>query len=298
MTISTLSLYQSAINGFQNTETALNKLDTQVSTGNVAQNFSDLGNNLSLSLNVRSLIGANNSYTAGNTLATNWAQTSDTALSQIENIATQLQSAITTERSSSGPTNPLAQTATGLLSTLQNLLNTQFNGQYVFAGAKTDTQPVNNLSSATNIVNGQPTDNYYSGDNSIRSIQAGAGINIQYGITANNPAIQNLVGALNLAIQGDNGNDATLASADTMVNTAATQLTTLRDVNDDNIKQLQNVNSNYSTQLTYLQQVEGNIDDTDITSASVQVANDQATLEASFELFSRISSLSLTQFLK
>jgi len=297
--IPTFSVYQNAISGFNTLQTALSKVQTQVSTGNIAQNFSDLDGSLSQSLSAETLVASSNSYTTGNNFVITNVQAYASVLQQLQSIDTQLQSALATQRSAAGPTNPLTQTATSLLQTVQGLLNTQSSsGQYIFSGSRTQTPPVYGITTTTNLVNNIPTANYYQGDNATLSLEASAGVTVQYGIKANDPTFQNLIGALNMAIEGaNNGSDTTLASAVNLANQAGNQLSSMVAANGDTLTQLQNANDNNASDVTYLQQVLGNLDDTNIPAASVQVSEDQTTLQASYQIFADESKDSLVNFL-
>jgi len=297
--IPTFSIYQTSIENFQRVQGDLSKLQTQVSTGNKAQNFADLGSNISQALSLSTLVTSNNNFSQNNTLVVNQLNTYDSVLQQIQTINSQLQSAITTERSADVATNPLAQTATQMLSTVKNLLNTSFNGQYIFAGAKTDTPPVGDLTTS-NLINNQPTDNYYQGDNTTLTTQAGTDINTSYGIKANNPAFTNLIGALNMAINAGNSaspnTDPDLSTALDLTNTVTSGLSNLQAQNGDTMSQLQQININYTNDATYIQNAQG-FENTDLAGASVQVTEDQTTLQAAYEVFAKISSLNLASFL-
>ncbi len=298
--IPTFTIYQNAVNGFNTLQTALSKVQTQVATGSVAQNFSDLGGSLSQSLSSETLVASSNSYTTGNNFVITNVQSYASVLQQLQSVDTQLQSALATQRSASGPSNPLTQTATNLLQTVQGLLNTQSSsGQYIFSGSRTQTAPVSGLTATTNLVNNVPTDNYYHGDDATLTVQASAGITVQYGIKADNAAFQNLIGSLNMAIQGANSkSDSTIASAVDLANQAESQINSLMAANGDTLSQLQTANDNHASDLAYLKNVLSNNLDTNIPAASVQVSQDTTDLTAAFQIFAKLSGLSLLNFLK
>jgi len=299
--IPTFAIYQTSIDNFQRVQGDLSKVQTQVSTGNKVQNFADLGSNVGQALSLSALVTSNNNFTQNNTQVISQLNIYDSALQQIQTINTQLQSAITTERSADGAANPLAQTATQMLSTVKNLLNTEFNGQFIFSGGKTNTPPIGDLT-VSNLVNNQPTANYYNGDNMTLTTQAGTDINTPYGIKANNAAFSNLIGALNMAINSGNSNnpntDPDLATAMDLTNSVSSALGNLRAMNGDTMSQLQQVNTNYANDQIYIQNVQGDLMNTDIAQASVQVTEDQTTLQAAYQIFAKISSLNLSDFIK
>ncbi|WP_029009299.1 flagellin [Azospirillum halopraeferens] len=90
--------------------------------------------------------------------------------------------------------------AAALLEEFAALLNTQLEGRYLFAGAVTDRAPVS--------VNGtvyppppspsSPDTGYYSGDGTIALFRASDDLILEYGVTADNPAIEKALRAINL----------------------------------------------------------------------------------------------------
>ena len=182
-------------------------------------------------------------------------------------------------------------------------LNVKFDGRYLFAGSKTNTQPVvniqtSNIDDATTNPISLNTD-YYTGDNNIASTKSSDSEVVEYGILASNPAFRDLIAAAHLAIQGHAaGDDATLAKATDLVNTSIAELASTRAIG---LIAVDNLKKSNATHQSFQLLVQGNLDEisqTDIVQATSKMSELQAIVQAGYLAFSRLSSLRLTDFLR
>jgi flagellar hook-associated protein 3 FlgL len=111
------------------------------------------------------------------------------------------------------------------MSTLLTQVNQQVGGNYLFAGGNTSVAPVDlshypTLSTGTD-ANGNPTlaydpttpdTGYYTGDNSIQSVQVNLQQTLSYGVLASNPAIEEAIRSVQQVIEAaqvsSNGSEA------------------------------------------------------------------------------------------
>ena len=96
---------------------------------------------------------------------------------------------------------PLQQFATTFQTEIEALLNTQIEGRYVFAGSMTDTVPADLSDVAYTPQAGLPgtftaDTGYYQGDNLTLSIRADDNFELDYGITADNTAFEEMLRSL------------------------------------------------------------------------------------------------------
>ena len=134
--------------------------------------------------------------------------------------------------------------------TVTSQLNKRDAFGYVFGGSKVDTPPVgSNVLAVTNIVNGDPSANYYQGDSLTQSVQATDDMAVTWGIAADHPVFQNFYAAYHLAMQADANNDQGLAMQATQyLQQAVDGAAKLKVVNAAQSLQLTSVNNLHSEQ--------------------------------------------------
>src|SRR5262249_24935720 len=97
-----------------------------------------------------------------------------------------------------------------MLTEMGSLLNTQYDNQYVFGGARTSSEPVDLSSFATGTGSTTTVDtSYYKGDDEIASVKVADDQTVSYGITADNPAFEQVMRVLKFV-----ANSSTLSSTD------------------------------------------------------------------------------------
>ncbi len=87
-----------------------------------------------------------------------------------------------------------------MLEQMASLLNTQYNGGYLFGGSATKTAPVD-ISSATYAAASSPSTadtNYYQGDSQLGAVRVSDNQTVSYGVTADNTAFEQIMRAMNL----------------------------------------------------------------------------------------------------
>lgn len=302
--ISTFAQHQRAVDDIGKLQTDLAKLSDQISSGRAAATFTELGGNISRSLDLESSINSISRFVDGNKIVLSRLKTMDLAVSKIEQVAADLAGNLVLERSSGNALN-LREFARAALSQVQDSLNSNQAGRFLFAGGKTATPPVSGLTINSNIIDGDATANYYAGDDLVVSVKASSELEINYGIKANDVAFRNLIGALNLAIEAeDNANSSGISNSSDlddaldMVNDAIDELARVRNQVNSDILTLDGVNTQHERVKTQLNTSLTDIIATDVVGASIEVSLNEAILTATMQSFVRISGLTLSDFLR
>src|SRR5579883_154782 len=196
---------QNAINQFQiqNVQTQIADLQSQVSSGQVSQTFDGIASQAQQLVSLQTEQSKLNQYVSNINLADQRIQTSQNAVSSMLSLATSFQTTLVQALNpSNAPNMALNSSAQQDLNQLASLLNTQFDGDYVFAGSATSTAPVN-LSAPGFTPPGPtypstPNTAYYQGDSKSPTVQADDSLSVTYGVTADNPAFEELTRALHL----------------------------------------------------------------------------------------------------
>lgn len=188
---------------------------------------------------------------------------------------------------------PVVALAKSQLSKIQSVLNTSFNGQKLFAGSKTDIQDVvGDIVNISNVIVGVTTANYYNGDQTILAENISSTQKLAYGITASDPAFQNLIAAHHYLIAGNN------SAATTVLQQAKTGIADLLTQLGANNKSIDNQIDIDSDAVISLSTAISEIEDVDVTMLIPEITALELQLRASFMLTNRLSDLSLVNYLK
>lgn len=300
MTVNNVSTYaslQSLLQNMGQAQNALNNDQIAISSGHVSQTFDGLTGSVEQLTSFNAQIARLTNYQQDNSVVLSEQQTSNNALGQIQQVATSLVSLI------AGQTGGLQNTTPAFQQQLQNLessltaqLNSTFGGNYIFSGTATNTAPVKNPIPAP-VTIGVPDDSYYQGSQQDSTLRIGDNQTVPNSIRADNTAFQQIYAGIAQAAQ-TGASTADLQSAENLVNQGLQGVIALQSTVNSNIVNLQQVDTQNQTLQTYYTGLTQTLTQSDVVSLSTQVAQDQSVLEASFEAFSRISSLSLANFLK
>lgn len=298
--ISNLALQQTTVKQMLNLQSGLAKIQGQISSGQNASTFTDLATagDLQQVTSLETQLQQVNNYVTNNGIVTNQVNAATTAVGNLISVATNVRNLITTRLSPAGTVTPVDSEAQSFLSTIQDALNTNYAGTYIFAGGQTNTPPVGDINSISNIVNGVATSNYYKGDDTQLKVNNSDNTALTYNVTADSPGFQQLIGAINLAVTAQANNDNSgFTNALNMVNNAITNITAVQTTLSDTGSALSQISSSQQNVQEYLNQYISADVATDIPSATVQATLDETSLEATYQVFAKISQLSLTQYL-
>jgi flagellar hook-associated protein 3 FlgL len=322
MGISNLSTISMLTVIMHNNQTQLTDLGEQLSSGQASQTLSGYGRQGQQVLDLNNSISAANAYVSTANTVSTYLNGYDVSLRQLVNDATQLSQALNNLSSStSGSTGAatFAALVNGLSVDVSATLNTQVGNRYIFSGTRYGTPPVLDIGSlpplgapapfapvAAPLLPGYDTDAAANplGEASAwaqPTVTIAAGETISYGITSNDPAIQQLVFALQNAAAATTATGATqsqyVSLAQGAVQQALTGLQTLQAQNGENISQVDTAQTAQKQSVASLTGILDGIRGVDTTQLSAQIASLQTQMEASYKVTSSLLSLSLANVL-
>jgi len=308
MAISTLAQVQQVVQNLTQMQTQANTLGQQISTGLKSQSFADLPQQASQIIN----LGAAQSQQQGyidtiNTVNTR-LQSMTLATSTITSLVQQFSSQLQTN--AFNPTGATIQSqAQGLLSEIGNYLNTQDGEGYVFSGSASTTAPfvasgLPNPGDLTTNVSGAPPAGYYAGNDAVSQAQVDTNLNLSYGVTADNPAFEQVIRVLNYfanagPLDQNNATDvANVNQAQQMLTGAATSLQQLTATIGMQQSQLNDVQQAHQSSLSLAQGSISDIEKADPATVITQLNALQTQLESSYQAISILQNLSLANYIK
>jgi flagellar hook-associated protein 3 FlgL len=308
MSISNIGQTQQIIQNLTQLQTQGNTLDEEISTGLKSQTFAGIAPQASQLVDLTAAQSQQQSNINSINTVNTQLQTMSLATSTIATLVQQFSGQLATNAyNTSGAT--IQSQAQALLSEVGSYLNTEGADGYVFSGSDTSTPPFNasglpSPGDLTTPVNGAPPAGYYQGNDTVAQAQVNTNLTLQYGVTADNSSIEQVVRVLNfLANSGPldptNATDsANVSQAQQMLTSATTGLQQLTATIGTQQAQLNTVQQEEQSSLTLVQTSMGNIENADSATVITQLDALQTQMEASYQTVNVLQSLSLANYLK
>jgi flagellar hook-associated protein 3 FlgL len=280
-------------------------LENQIASGQKSQTYAGISAQAGQVINL----------TATQTLQQGYMNTIDTvntrlktmslAMQNIASIASSFQNTLANSAFSPNGAS-VQQTAQQLLVELGSYMNTQDGSRYVFSGNQTGTPSFSAASLPTpgDLTTNVATD-YYGGDNGVAAATVDNNVNLQYGVTANNTAFEQIVRVLNFfandstPLSQSNATDvANVNTAQQMMSNAAQgvqQLVASSGEERNNLTQLKTAHQNALSLAT--SSLNG-IEQVDTATAITQLNTLQTQLQASYQTINILQSLSLANYMR
>lgn len=306
----------------------LQRLQIQVATGEKARNYKEIADDASRLLLTENNFKEIKQYMRNIDEVRFEADTLDTAMKNITDLATEFRALLVNATSADNYTQyDVSGIANDLLTRLTTMLNTRADGKYIFAGTMTDTRPVVQPTPLTPPSNNggaggtfipfdkttldpvlNPTEwaeyfGYYQGNDKVQQIRTDEAQVIEWGITANHDGINDLVYAMRLAATFE---DPLVAGEersrlDTALNIVNDAIGKIVDRHSQLGLQLKEMDRNYdehANDIIALEDIIVDIEATNITEAVSQISGLENTIQASYLTISRLQNVSLLNFLR
>tara|TARA_R110001583_G_scaffold32882_1_gene111552 strand:- start:58290 stop:59180 length:891 start_codon:yes stop_codon:yes gene_type:complete len=296
-------MQQSLISQMRNVQTQLNTASEQSTTGIKSTNYAGVADQAYVLTSLSAEISQATSYAD---LAESIQSRVDVyydSLSTMTDVLTDMLSDLSAAQSSGTKTviglNDSAQSA---LDTMATLLNTQYEGRYLYAGSATDTVPVTVDSTTYGAITvPSSTDtSYYAGNDDVSSARVADGMTVDYGMTADMDMFENALRALNIVANAstDPIDSDALSEATSLINSAldgiGEQQTRMSSVH----AQLESVIDMHTDFQLTAESMVSDLSEVDIAEAMVRLDTLSVQLEASYSAVAKVSDLSLFDYLR
>jgi flagellar hook-associated protein 3 FlgL len=320
--ISDLSLHQLTLAQTLNTQSRMAELQIQVSSGQKAQRYSGIANEAHRLVSLQDAHARAAQYLQTNGIVDSRLTTMETNISQMFESATQFRTLLVNALNNNNAGEMSISTeAANFKSQFANLLNVQLDGRYLFAGSRTDTSPVDlngwsvppNLTPPLTLPLPQYKSEYYKGDAIQQTAEIDTDQVIDYGIAADEDAFDYVLRAMHYVENASAPPDRdTLETALALVNVAlgtgtpdaargappiARDLADLRSLIGTSRRAIEQANVRHNEFTLQLEQNIGDIQSVDVAQTLTELSTQQTQLQASYMTLSRLSQLSLLEFL-
>ncbi|NLS27271.1 hypothetical protein S2M10_22650 [Sphingomonas sp. S2M10] len=298
--VATIPLQRTMASAISGAQEKLAITQKQLSTGKKATDFASLGTEAVRNLSAHSLLEqqkaqSNVAKRVGTTMSLyqghiEGIQTATTSLRQ------QILSAIGTGQSAG-----LQQAMDSSFNQMRSSLNAAEGGTPLFGGSQINRAPfsVATLADAASV----PADQAFHDDNVLASARVADGLDVTYGVNASSMAtgIYEAYRAMaQIGQVGETLTDAQKTALEGVISKLDSGLKQLGTVNADNGRkqnQVEDLTTRGEERSLLLQQVIEDNEDADLGQVAIDLSQQKTVLEASYSVFSQLSSLSLVKYL-
>ncbi|EJW11910.1 Flagellar hook-associated protein FlgL [Rhodovulum sp. PH10] len=302
--VATFALNDRMISAALQAQAETASLQLQQASGKISEDFGGLGGTSRRVLDLQTSIRQSQSYSAAATGALGRIEVMYSAASQMTDLLTSLRADLTAASTATdeASVSTLASSASQGLAELAALLNTNYEGRYLFAGAATDTAPVD-LDAAdwpTPTTPSTASTAYYRGDDQIAAVKVGSEQTVQYGVTADAAPFEQALRAFSLVagLSGSSVDPDTLTEALDLALSALDGITAIQTKLSFDAATMERA---VDTQTEFQDQASGlasDLTDVDLAAVTAELSVRQAQLEASYSALATIQKLSLLDYLR
>ena len=289
---------QSVLAEINQAETAMDTTEEQLSSGLTINEPSDNPSGASLAIQLNAQLSQLTGYTNNITDGTAWTEAASSALTTVQDEVQRVQELVVSAGNGTNSQSDLdadADEVNQLISSIKSAANSQYDGQYIFSGSATSTEPYQTATGDT-----------FQGNTSAitRAIAPGTSVQVNANLSSvlGNGSAAGDGGILDtletIASDLQSGNTSALNSTDlTNLTTNLGQLSQVQTAIGATQDQLQLASTQISNLQTSVTSELSNDEDTNMASAMTTYSNQQAAFEAALQAGASIVQTSLMNFL-
>ena len=300
MRIATFALSDQMVAGALRTQAMMANLQVQESSGLKSENIGGYGSDTRHIINLQVSVTRAQSYIDAATLADSKVQVMYSAVGSMTDIITQLRTQLSAATTSgSAETTSAINSARQMLTQMGSLLSTQYDGQYVFGGARTSTVPVDLSAFASGTGSTTTADtSYYRGDNEVASVRVSDDETVSYGVTADNSAFEQVMRALKFVANSSSLSSSDITKALDLAGDALSATTTVQAKLSSAAAQIESASAHQSDYQSFAETLAGDLTGVDVAAVTAQLSTYQTQLTASYSAIAKIQGLNLASYLR
>lgn len=298
--VATIPLQQTLSDAIQRSQEKLAITQQRLTTGKKSANFSDLGTETVRNLSAHTLLARQDAQSTVSKRVATTMSLYQAHLEGTEDAVMDMRKSIL-EAVGTGKAAGLQEAIQTAFDQFRTSLNADEGGVPLFGGAQTDGRPFtpNSLSD----VAATPADQAFKDDGVLASARVSDGVDMNYGINASSMGKDLYEAFRTLAQAGDFGETPSadqIAALKTAMDQIDKGLGSIRAVNAENGRkqsQLETLTDRGEKRSLLLNGVIQENEDADLGQVAVDLSQQQLMLQASYSVFSKLSSLSLVDFI-
>ncbi len=305
--VATATQAQYLLSQVTNASSAMNKSQAQVASGKASTDYAGIGDKTAALEAARSAGARTDAYQAATNLALNQTNMQDTQLTSLSDLANQWRQDVT-QALGNGDASTLTTQAQSVLDQMNTILNSKdANGNYLYGGDKSSTQPLNASTLAD--LTALPSASAAFANGTVKNaVRVSDGQTVQVGVLASDAGQQLLqslkdVADFNAGSSGPLGTTLTsaqssfLSGAIQSATGAAQAVNTVAASNGAVYSQLQDASSTQQSMSTLYKGFVSDIQDVDMSTAVANLNQNQVALQAALEVTAQLNQISLLNYL-
>jgi flagellar hook-associated protein 3 FlgL len=288
---------------------ALDKTQTQIASSKNANTYAGFGDQAQVLTATISAGQRNSAYQTATTLAQTQVNLQDDQLSTLSDIAQKLRTTVNDALGNNDATSLMAQVQ-GLFDQAAAILNAKdANGDYIYAGGRSDTQPLT-ATSLSDLMALPDVANAFANGDFKKSVAVADGVSVTYGLTASDVGTQLMQAFKDIAAfdAGATGNFAAgsgltgaqssfLTGAVTSATQVASGINATTAANGFISKRLTDAGDQQTSMDTLLSGFADKIQGTDMAKAATDLSMNQTQLQAALAVTASLHQISLLNYL-
>jgi flagellar hook-associated protein 3 FlgL len=306
--VSTFGTHELSIYNAMNTQSRLQEGLISSTTGMKSQDYAGLSVDARRLLSMESTVSRINAYERNISSVERRLQAMETNVSQMHDIASEAKTLLVNALNAEDSEElQIDDRASDMLEQVAGLLNLKFEERYLFAGSRTNVEPID-LSGFDPTDAGYDPNNptpanagYYTGDTVTPTARIDEAMTLDYGVTGAEPSFERLIRGLQLAQNaGTPGaiDKPTLEQALDLINEAVRDIPDVRGKIGADLKTLESMRDKQEQLSIYAEETISQTESADPAATMTRIVADQVLLEASYSVTSRLAQLSLANYLR
>jgi flagellar hook-associated protein 3 FlgL len=305
--VATSSQQQLFLSQIMKANETLTRTQTQVASGKVASDYAGMADKTAVLEATRAASGRVDGYKAATQMALNQVNMQDAQLSTLSDLSSQLRQALTNAVGNNDGSTLMTQLQSIFDQTVQILNSKDANGNYMYAGDKSDTPPVS-ASTLTDLTALPSASAAFANGTLKQTVRTSDGEQVGYGVLASDIGTQLLqtiqdVANFNAGPSGSFSGTLTQAQSDFLSNsiTSATSAqTTVNNAAASNgyvYNRLTDASDQQNSLSTLYTGFVSDLEDVDMGEAVTRLNQNQVALQAALQVASQLSQVSLLNYL-
>jgi flagellar hook-associated protein 3 FlgL len=306
--VSTYGTHELSLFNNMQTQARLQAGQISVTTGMKSQDYAGLKVDSRRLLSMESTIAKIEAYERNISSVERRLQAMETNVTQVHDIASQAKTLLVNAlNANDGEELQIHVRADDMLDQVQGLLNLKFEDRYLFAGGRTDVEPVDFAAFDPTDPGYDPADptpanaGYYTGDTAVLTARVDESMTLDYGVTADEEPFEQLIRGLRIARDGGTPGSIdrpALEQALNLIDEAVREIPDVRGRIGANLSTLESVRDKQSQLRIYAEETVTQTEAADLAETMTRISADQVLLEASYSLTARLGQVSLVNFLR
>ena len=298
--VATIPLQRTMADAIQRAQQKLAVTQTALSTGKKAQDYASLGTEAVRTMSAHSMLARQDAQAVVSKHVTTTLAIYDAHVTGLDNalidLRTQMVTAIGTDDSPG-----LQESIKGAFEHFRTSLNASEGGLSLFSGSRTDVRPF--IPETLDDVAATPAADAFQNDDVKASAHLAEGTTVTYGLTASElgtgiyEAFRTLAAAGPIGERLTEPQKAALQDAVAQLDAGSVELRAVNAENGRRQSRVETLGERAEHRALVLKDIIAANEDADLGQVAVDLAQQKATLEASYSVFAQLSQLNLTKYL-